>query len=332
MNSKQLKYSRKKVQKALLQTQLRFFLFLMLIIAVPATVMAITDTDHSKEVMATIGGTSMASMLAIGNIEDVPDKDVAGEALSYKIWLIELSQIDNTAPFPKPNASREVGAVPLKAGEKIHYFMAHDIPQYTSSGERGDLTISGTNTFSIIMGGVRDQLLNFIEQFAGAKFIVIFQECGLDEKYIVGTPCKPMVLKNYSLKNDKENRSVTFTFENKSITQYFKYTGSITDVEPVLHTAGNTTLTIQPGVDTYRIPDGISATYAIATVSGLSANDEGRYITLIGEGISKSATIAETASIVLKNGATWTAKAGSQITFRVFDASTLIEVSRVQTV
>lgn len=332
MNSKQIKYSRKKVMKALMQTRLRLFLFLMLIIAIPATVVALTETDNSKEAISVVGSTTMASMLAIGNIEDVSDSEVAGEALSYKIWLIEYSQIDDTKPFPKPNLSREMGAVPLKPGEKAHYFMAHDIPQYTSSGERGDLTISGTNTFTIIMGGVRDQLLNFIEQFAGAKFLVIFQECGVDTKYILGSPCKPMVLRNFSLKNDKENRSVTFTFENKSIRQYFKYTGSLLGSDPVLHTAGATALTIKPGTDTYRIPDGTASTYAIATLAGLSSNDEGRYITLLGEGSANAATIAESAGIVLKNGATWTAKAGSQIVFKVLDASTIVEVSRVQTV
>lgn len=332
MNSKQLKYSRKKVRNAIMQTQLRFFLFLMLIVAIPATVVAFSETDNSTEAVSVIGVTTMASMLAIGNIEDVSDRDVAGESISYKVWLIELSQIDDTNTFPKPNASREVGAIPLKAGQKPHYFVAHDIPTFDSSGERGDLTIAGTNTFVIIMGGVRDQLLNFIEQHAGGKFIIIFEECGSDVKNIIGSTCKPMVLGNYSVANNKDSRSVTFTFTNRSISQYYKYTGSVADVEPVLHTAGTAELTVQPGNDTYRIPNGTAATYAITSIAGLSANDEGRYVTLLGEGSANAATIAEAAGIVLKNGATWTAKSGSQIVFRVFDASTLVEVSRVQTV
>lgn len=331
MNAKQLKYSRKKVLKASRQIHLRLFLFVMLIIAVPATYAALTDIGNSQPAVGIVGGTGIASMLAIGNIEDVSDNEVSGEALSYKVWLIHQSQIDDTVPFPKPNAAREVGAVPLKAGQKVHYFMAHDIPQFTSTGERGDLTITGTNTFTIIMGGVRDQLLNFIEKFAGGKFIVIFQECESDNRYIVGTPCKPMVLKNYALKNDKENRSVTFTFENSSIRQYHKYTGSVSGTAAVLHPAGNTTLTVQPGADTYRIPNGSSSTYAIGSVAGISSNDEGRYITLLGEGTTNAATISEVSGFVLKNGATWTAREGSQITFKVFDQSTLIEVSRIQT-
>jgi hypothetical protein len=331
MNLKKIKYSAKKARKAVQLLQLRMFLFLMLIVAIPATIVALTEIDLSKEAVSVVGGTTFASMLAIGNIEDVNDREVAGEAINYKVWLISLDQIDDSVPFPSANALREVGAVPLKPGQKLNYFVAHDIPTFGSSGERGDLTISPTNTFTIIMGGVRDQLLNFIEEYAGGKFIVIFQECESGEKFIIGSPCKPMVLQTYALKNDKENRSVTFTFANKSIRQYYKYTGSVSGADAVLHPAGNTTLTIQPANDTYRIPDGSSETYAIASVAGLSSNDEGRYITLFGEGSDNSATIAEVTGFVLKNGATWTAHAGSQITFRVFDQSTLIEVSRIQT-
>lgn len=331
MNPKQLKYSRKKVQTALQQTRLKAFLYIILAFAVPAAIYAVTHADSSKESVTTVTAAAMLSMAAIGNVDGVADNEVAGEALNYKVWLIHYSQINHSVPFPQPGAMREIGALPLKPGEKMHYFEAHDIPQYVGSGERGDLTTSGTNTFTIIMGGVRDQLLDFVENYAGGKFIIIFQECGINEKYIAGTACKPMVLKSYSVTNNKENRSVSLTFENKSIRQYYKYAGSISEAAPVLHAADSSTLTIQAGVDTYRIPDGSSATYAISAFSGVGAADVGRYITLLGEGTTKAATVAETSGIVLADGATWTAKAGSSITFRIFDQSTLVETSRIQT-
>ncbi len=47
MNFKQLRYYKKKVRKAVMHTQLRFFLFLMLIVAIPATVVAFTEIDNS---------------------------------------------------------------------------------------------------------------------------------------------------------------------------------------------------------------------------------------------------------------------------------------------
>ena len=107
MNEKQIKYSNKKVFKALMQTHLKLFLFVMLIMAVPATIFAITNGDDSKESISVVAGTSMAGMLAIGNIEGVSDNEVAGEALSYKIWLIHYSQIDDSKGFPKPNVARD---------------------------------------------------------------------------------------------------------------------------------------------------------------------------------------------------------------------------------
>ena len=91
-------------------------------------------------------------------------------------------------------------------------------------------------------------------------------------------------------------------------------------------------MAIAKGVDQYNIPGGTAATYAIATASGLTANDKGRYITLIGKGVTNAATIADSSAYILEDGASWTASAGSRITFRVMDPSTLVEVpgTRVQ--
>ena len=323
----------KRAFKARRVLQLKFFLCLMLLFASVSTISAITSPDDAKVSTEIVVGTTMASMMAIGSIDDVADKEVAGESIAYKVWLIETKQLDGSRSFPIPNASREVSSLPMLDGEYMHYFEAHDIPTYTSSGEKGDLTISSTNTLTIIMGGVRDQLLKFIEEKAGCKFLIIFQECESNNRFILGNPCKPMILKSFNLKNDKENRSVTFTFENKSIKQYHKYVGDIIVKDAVTITAGATALATQPGVNTYKIPNGSSATYALATVSGLTASDKGRTITLVGTGSDKAATVADNTSFVLEDGATWTAKAGSQISFRVLDSTTLVEIqgSRIQT-
>ena len=196
------------------------------------------------------------------------------------------------------------------------------------------VTTSGTNTFIIIMGGMREQLLNFQEEYAGGKFVILFHEIGETDWYIIGSVDRPMIFSSFENKNDKDGRYVTFTFTRTSIDQYYKYTGTIVKSEPATHSAGTTALAIKSGVDTYKIPAGTSATYAISTVSGITAFDKGRYITLEGTATDeKAATIADSTSFVLEDGATWTAKAGSRITFRVFDSQTLVEVSgsRVQT-
>lgn len=279
-----------------------------------------------------IGGSLAMAMMTIGDVDDVSDRMTHGSNIAYKLYLIDISQIDDTKAFPMPNSSREVSSIPMKDGQYMKYFVAHDIPTFSSTGEKGDITTSGTNTFTAIMGGMRNQLLDFIEQHAGGKFIILFKEVGDPQWYILGSYDRPMVLSSYESKNDKDGRYVTFTFTRISIDQYYKYTGEIVRVPAAVHTADQTTLTIKSTNDRYSIPDGSSATYAINAVSGLSANDKGRYITLEGTGTDKSATIADGNAFVLEDGATWTANSGSSITFRVLDTQTLVEVpgSRMQ--
>jgi hypothetical protein len=331
-NIKKTEYHKRRAFKAVRALQLKFFLSLMLLVSVTATVAAFVSPGCLG--VEILGGATLASMMAIGSIDDVPDRDVAGSSIAYKVWLVETKQLNPNIDFPLSNASREIASLPLQVGEYMHYFEAHDIPTYVSSGEKGDLTISSTNTFTVIMGGIRDQLLTFIEQKAGCKFIIIFQECESPNLYIIGNPCKPMVLRSYNLKNDKDNRSVTFTFESTSLNQYKKYVGDIVVAAPPTLTAGATTLAVAAGKNTYNVPNGASSAYAIGAVSGLSNNDKGRIITLLGLGTTYPATIADNASFILEDGATWTARAGSRISFRVLDPATLVEIqgTRIQTV
>lgn len=313
--------------------QMRLFLSLAVIFALVFMVGMFLDPDHSIFCMTGFSGTSFAGMMAIGSVDDVSDKVTHGSNIAYKIYLIDVHQVNPNVKFPKPNANREVATIPMLAGQYMQYFEAHDIPTYVANGEKGDITTSGTNQFVAIMGGMRDQLLNFIEDHAGGKFIILFKEIGEDQWYILGEYDRPMVLKTYEAKNDKDGRYITFTFERTSIMQYYKYVGDIIKAPAEVHTAGTKELVINAASNSYEIPNGASATYAIDSVSGLTNNDKGRYITLNGTGTDKAATIADGSTFILEDGATWTAKAGSSITFRVLDPATLIEVSgsRIQT-
>lgn len=312
----------------------RIFLSLMVLFAIALVAWMLIDPTASAYIaMPGLGGTTFASMVAIGNIGDVSDRQTHGSNIAYKVYLVELSQINDNVKFPKKNVNREVGTIPMKAGQYMQYFEAHDIPTYTATGEKGDITTSGENNFAIIMGGMRDQLFNFIEEHAGGKFVILFKEVGQDQWYIIGEYDRPMILQSFEAKNDKDGRYVTFTFKRTSIDQYCKYVGDIVRTPSTEHTADATTLAIKPESNRYTIPDGSAATYAINAVSGVTANDKGRYITLEGVGTDKAATIADGAAFILEDGATWTAKAGSQITFRIMDTATLVEVpgSRIQT-
>lgn len=275
-------------------------------------------------------GLSLASMAVLGHIDDVSDRDTHGSDISYIVYLIALDQIDRTKPFPQPNANREVAPVPLKPGEIPHYFEAHDIPTFTGTTEKGDITTTGENSFVIIMGGARVPLYNFIEEYSGGKFILIFKHIKKKEWYILGELERPIILSNTETKDDKDGRYSTLTFKRPSVDLPLVYSGNPSVTAATNVAAGATSVVITAASNTYQIANGTGSAAAIASVSGLSKNDKGRYITFIGAGTDKPATIADGSTFVLEDGATWTAKTGASITFRVFDTTTLIEVSRTE--
>ncbi len=292
---------------------------------------AVSEPDNAISNICITAGTGSMAMCAMVSINDVADKDTSGNAIGYKVWLIPVSDIDDTVPFPTVNVNREVASIPLKSGKFMHYFEAHVIPTFISNGtkEANAVTITGTNTFTVIMGGNRAELLNFIENYAGTKFVIIFQECESGIMQGIGNPCKPVVLSTYENKNDADSRSVTFTFTQITIQQPWTYIGSIITQDPVTVPAGTTTLPVVAGNNRYILPDGSSATYAINAISGITAADIGRVITVIGDGAANAATVADGDPFLLVDGATWTASKGKELHLKVFDANTLIEVSRI---
>lgn len=323
----------KKGNLAVHKTEVRFFYSVVLVFALMFIIGMFLDSIFNIGISGSSGCSLAMAMMAIGDINDVSDRQTHGSNIAYKVYLVDINQINSDVAFPIPNSNREVPTLPMLNGQYMKYFVAHDIPTYTSTGEKGDITTSGENNFIVIMGGMRDQLLDFIEQHAGGKFIVIFKEVGDSQWYILGNYDRPMILSSYEAKNDKDGRYVTFTFKRTSIDQYYKYVGDIVRVPATVHAAGSSTLAISAANNRYSIPDGTSAAYTIEAVSGLTANDKGRYITLEGTGSTKAATVADGTSFVLEDGATWTAMDGSSITFRVMDPATLVEVpgSRIQT-
>ena len=283
--------------------------------------------DHS---LLQLGGAgiSIASMAVLGHIDDVSDRDTHGSDISYIVYLIALDQIDRTKDFPQPNVNREVAPISLKPGEIPHYFEAHDIPTFTGTTEKGDITTTGENQFVLVMGGARARLYNFIEEYSGGKFILLFKHIKKKEWFILGELERPIILSNTETKDDKEGRYTTLTFKRSSVDLPLIYTGNPAVTAATTVPAGATDIAITAASNTYMIPNGTSAAASIATVSGLSKADKGRYITLIGAGSDKPATIADGSTFVLEEGATWIAKTGASITFRILDTTTLIEISR----
>lgn len=319
-------YRKENFRKAMLAQHL--FKAFMFILCVVSVVGLFTDADPVISFIISGGSGSLALLLPIVSIDDVSDTEVVGNAIGYKVWLIHVKQTDEDT-FPKVGSDRTVTQIPMLPGEYMHYFEGHTVPTFLSNITKGDITVEATNTFTMILGGNRAEISNFIENHSGGKFIILFKECESSIIYGLGNPCKPMVLSTIEAKNDGDGRYATFTFTNNTVQQPWTYIGSIVKQDPITLPADGTALAIVSGNDQYIIPNGTAASAAIASVTGITAADKGRVITLIGQGTTFPAELADSTSVILVDGATWTASAGSRLTLRVMDATTLVEVERI---
>lgn len=306
-------------------------LLIPMLVAIAFGIAVIADAVTFDQLMTagSASGVMCASMALIGNIARVSDKFTAGKQIIARVILITLDQIDDSVPFPTPNAAREVGTIPLKKGENMHSFQAiDDSLEDKSSGSKGDITTEVTNEFTFILGGHRGQIHQFLEDHAGDRFIIIYQMT--DRSYwVLGNDLKPMLLKSFERLNGKDSRSATVTFGNTSFEQPYKYVGTIVTVAPVAIAADATTIAFT-AAQQYTTGANTKAT-TIATFTGLSASDIGRTVEICGGGGNNPTQIQETEGIILRGGEKWTGNAGSSIIFQVLDANTLVEVSRVQT-
>ena len=165
-------------------------------------------------------GVSLASMTLIGSVDDVTDRDTHGSEIAYQIVLISVEQLADKFNFPQPTPTDRtvtIGKSILKAGESAHYFEAHTIPTLLSNTEKGDITTTGTNTFTVIMGGDRTALKNFVEEYSGGKFIILFKHIKDTVWHIIGEAERPMVLSTTESKNDADGRYTTLTFTRNSV-------------------------------------------------------------------------------------------------------------------
>lgn len=306
----------------------RMFMVVMLILCLVSVIGLCTDANPFISFLIGSGSGSLAFLLPITSIDDVSDTEVVGNAIGYRVWLVHVKQTDEDT-FPKVGSDRTVTQIPMLPGEYMHYFEGHTVPTFISNITKGDITVEATNTFTMILGGNRAEISNFIENHSGGKFIILFKECESSTTFGLGNPCKPMVLSTIEAKNDADGRYATFTFTNNTVQQPWTYIGGIVKQDPVTLPVDGTTLAIVPGNDQYIIPNGAAASAAIATVTGITAADRGRILTLIGMGTDHPSTLADTSGIILVDGATWTASTGSRLTLRVMDATTLVEVERI---
>lgn len=285
---------------------------------------------HGIDMFSASGLCAAGTMAMIGNVEATSDKDSAGAQIVSKIWLIHTKQIDSDVAFPLA-ADGKLGTIPLLAGEVMHYYESIiDSQEDKSDGTKGDVTTEVKNSFSFILGGDNPKLRMFLEEMAGERFIIIYRMASDRKYYVLGNDLKPMKLQSFNRSNNKTQRSVTLTFENTSFVQPLEYVGAIVTQEPSAIAADAVSLAVTSASEYKASPANTKETI-INAFTGIAAADVGRTITIKGGGGAFPTKIASIASIILRDDLEWVGNAGSSIVLKIFDTTTLVEESRVQT-
>lgn len=159
----------------------------------------------------------------------------------------------------------------------------------------------------------------FFQNNLGVDLIVVYGSCSDDTKRVYGTKCSAMRLKN-NFQANKDKTGHTFTFEQIQGTRVVPghYAGNIPVLAPA-DTDVSIDMTVANGYQ-YKV-EALAITDAISIPTfDLVAGD---VVSLIGSGGDAPATLSvgdlTQATIILNDGAVWTALENATISLEVFD-------------
>ena len=163
--------------------------------------------------------------------------------------------------------------------------------------------------------GNKQEVREFKTNWLGRHCIAILQYCNGQDPDILGSPCNPLEMSvNYTGNKDGNASEFTFTQISKG-DDIGIYKGTIPHEEPVATVPASATEIPFKGRGQYQLSAGAAK---IATIKGAKHGD---LFTLLGvvSGVAPTIEKAGQTAFMLKNGKTFTASPGSQITFKAFD-------------
>lgn len=159
---------------------------------------------------------------------------------------------------------------------------------------------------------IREFRQNWLNRNIG---IVVFKCDGSDaDQY--GSHCAPLRM-SFEAPDDSEQNKSTFTFSSSNKgPDVAIYQGTLTFATPVDTLAADAVeVDLTAGEGEYQLTDGSVSAVEITTATNAV---HGMIFTLLGSGGDNPSTISDANDFVLKNGNTWTALSGSQITFKAY--------------
>lgn len=228
---------------------------------------------------------------------------------------ITLIDIDDIAYFPARNAAGVVIAddIVMKPGAySIDLYLTPGTAEITSAAD-GDTDAKGfTPSIKFNHPGNELEVREFKANWISKKCVVIVQYCSGKDADLIGSPCNPCeVAPSYTGNKDSNTNEFTVTQISKG-DDIAIYKGTIPQEEPVSVVEVGATIVEYVGDGQYQLSTGV------ASITEVSGGNHGSRITLLGVA-GESPVVISGSSFMLKEGLSFTATEGSQITFYAFD-------------
>jgi hypothetical protein len=285
---------------------------------------------------ASYAATSFYAIVSMVSVAKGESQDRAGKSTKYRIHVLHVDTEVDSDNVPLPDkAAQTLADIPRIAGEYWHYIdglVESVIPKFKTD----DDGLVSDNEVEIKLGGLSANTRFFLNNFKGEYFFLVWEVCfGSDAgaKYIGGTRCSGMKMTISEGGWLATNTGATIVFKNSCPDIPYKYLGNTTTSTAEAIAAGATTKALVAGQNEYQFSANVGAINFTA-FTGMAAADHGRILTLLGAATSTNASTIDTDdSFILKDGTTYTALPGTQLTVQIFkdgaSSYKFVEISRV---
>ena len=235
--------------------------------------------------------------------------------IKYTLYYALLSDIDSDN-FPKAVHST-ISSNVLLPGKKHRVFDAK-VDNITPTAAAGDSQGTMALSFSPQIEGFSRNVLDFIYAINGERIILFWEDCSTGERFIAGSPCSGGLLVSITSLGRMDNGFYGAVLQmqgNNCPEPMYYYEGPILLDSPEIVPANSATFALT-GSYQYQLSDNTAAT-VLTDITGVTNDDVGRIVELIGGGVNFPTTIEPSANFILRNGVPWTGTLGSKITFQI---------------
>ncbi|MDR0681750.1 MAG: hypothetical protein LBG15_07885 [Dysgonamonadaceae bacterium] len=248
------------------------------------------------------------------------EKSAKLSSLKNRLYFALLRDVD-IDNFPKA-VNATISSNVLLAG-KYHYFLDAKVNTINPTGATGESQGNIALTLTPQLEGISRETLNFIYGINGERVIAVWENCETGEKFIAGSPCSGGLLVSVTSlgkMDDGFNGAVLTLTGGECPDPFYFYEGPIIRETPSVIAPGATDFAITSAKQ-YLLSENTAAT-ALEDITGITDNQVGRIIELLGSGVNYPTTIAPSTTFILSNGIAWSATQGSKLSLQIVKTGT----------